>query len=49
MSSSIEQSLNEQSVYELFCNLLQNKSLEEINTKINRLKDKDDRFIMAKK
>jgi hypothetical protein len=40
---------NELNISNLFNNLFEIKSIEEITTKINRLKDKDDRLPMLKK
>lgn len=37
----VDNIFNELNIYQLFANLLENKSIEEINTKIARLKDRD--------
>ena len=42
MSSSSDNNLNELNVFQLFVHLFETKSIEEVNTKVNRLKDKDD-------
>lgn len=44
-----EGGLNELSVFQLFVSLFETKSIEEVNTKINRLKDRDDRLMTVKK
>ena len=49
MSSSADSNLNELNVFQLFVHLFETKSIEEVNTKVNRLKDKDDRMLMVKK
>ena len=49
MSSSGQNNINELNVFQLFVHLFETKSIEEVNTKINRLKDRDDRMMMVKK
>jgi hypothetical protein len=36
-------------VHRLFVNLFETKSIEEVNTKISRLKDRDERMMVIKK
>lgn len=36
-----ESSLSDLNIYQLFANLFETKSIEEVNTKISRLKDRD--------
>ena len=46
---SAEGGLNELNVYQLFVSLFETKSIEEVNTKISRLKDRDERLLTVKK
>ncbi len=44
-----EGGLGELNIYQLFVNLFETKSIEEVNTKISRLKDRDERMLIVKK